>query len=179
MPTPNQSFEGLQAIHVEELKVFDALYAKEVRGYDMLRWAQGRQAKMMAAQQRHFWGKRELIERQEQEISEIRKVLAPQIQTERLVHFPPADMVNPLTTHIEKQTLKSPERLRQMQLNLPERLLKIQERALNSSGRLRQLHLKIQEGAQRQEQAQLHKLTLRQTECELDDVPMIFPVITE
>lgn len=30
-----------------------------------------------------------------------------------------------------------------------------------------------------QEQARLHKLTLRQTACDLDDVPMIFPVITE
>ena len=161
IPTPNQqSFEGLQSIHVEELKVFDALYAKEVRGYELhLRWAQGRHEKTMAAQKRHFHGRRELIERQEQEISEIQKVLAPQMQTERLVHFPPADMVNPVTTH--------------------ERLLKIRERSLNSSGRLRQLQLKIQEGAQRQEQTQLHKLTLRQTACDLDDVPMIFPVITE
>jgi hypothetical protein len=30
-----------------------------------------------------------------------------------------------------------------------------------------------------QEQRRLRNLTLRQTDCQLDDVPMIFPVITE
>ena len=177
MPIPDQqSFEGLHAVHLEELNVFDALYAKEVRGYELhLRWSQGRHEKMMAAHQRWFFGRRELIERQDQEISEIRKVLAPQIQTEQLIHFPPAVMVNPLTTHMEKQTLKSPEKLRQLQERLTTHM---EKQKLKSPERLRQLQLKMQERVQIREQARLHKLTLRQSACELD-VPMIFPVITE
>ena len=81
-----QTFEGLQAIHVEERKVFDALYSKEMRQIEMnFRWSQGRMSKMNAIQQRRLAGKRELEERQEQEISELRKVHAqvqPQAQTQ-------------------------------------------------------------------------------------------------
>ena len=119
MDSPKQqTFEGLQAIHVEERKVFDALYSKEMRQNEMFKWAQGRMAKLQATQQRRTQGKRDLEERQEQEISELWKV------------------------HAHALTLQ---------------------------------HTQLQI----QEQARLHKLTLRQTACDLDDVPMIFPVITE
>ena len=158
MDSSNQpSFEGLQAIHVEEQNVFDALYSKEQKAlFINFNWAQGRHEKMMAAQKRYVLGKRALKERHEQVISELRKVYAE--------------------VHARSQEREQARVLRQ------EHILALEKaRVLRKERILAWEKARVLRHTQRniQEQSRLYTLTLRQTASDLDEVPMIFPVIIE
>ncbi len=143
MDSPNQFLQELQAIHLQELQAMDAANAKEMRGYELHLRALIRHEAVMKARKLHFWGRRELEERQKQEMARAKEQ--------------------------EMARAKEQEMARAKEYELR----KAQERQCPSRQTILHTRKEIVE------QGRLYRLTMRQTACQLDDVHMIFPVITE